>query len=337
MNLLKTPLRRATALVAGSFIGLAGAVAIAAPASAHYPSASGSTPCVSGDKWKIDWSIGNDYELNATVSKIIVADQDGKELPLTGEIIAQDKIVPPYSHQDGSKQIHGTTEVTKNSVQKATITVILKWTDGYTNDGQDTGNGHHNAVPLTATVDRPSTPCETPTPTPTGTTPSSAPSPSGSPIPTPSETTPPLPVPTPSKSGAAPAPFKPVVQMDCTTITLGIDNPSNGVAWGLHYKTTKGEERDDTVQPGERKTEKFSAVDGFKVTVQLTVTVNGKKYQDYTTIAWHKPANCGSGSGGGLPVTGAAAGGIAGGAAALLAIGGVLFMMARRRKLKFTA
>jgi hypothetical protein len=44
-----------------------------------------------------------------------------------------------------------------------------------------------------------------------------------------------------------------------------------------------------------------------------------------------------NGSGGGLPVTGAAAGTIAGCAALLLIVGAVLFAMSRRRKVKFTA
>jgi LPXTG-motif cell wall-anchored protein len=43
------------------------------------------------------------------------------------------------------------------------------------------------------------------------------------------------------------------------------------------------------------------------------------------------------GSGGGLPVTGAAAGTLAGAAALLLIVGAVLFVMSRRRRVKFTA
>lgn len=359
MNLLKTPLRRATAVVAGSFIGLAGAVALAAPASAHYPSASGSTPCVSKDgSWTVDWSIGNDYNLDAVVSKISVADQNGKDLGITGDIVADGKVVPPYSDKDATKQIHGTTVVTKTSADKATLTLVLKWTDGYTNDGQGGGSdkrGNRNAVPLVTSVNKPTTPCETtppptetttPPPTETTTPPptetTTAPptetttAPPSSPTPTPSETGPVLPVPTPSTSDE-PAEFTPIVEMDCTTITIGMDNPAKGIAWGMHFKTTKGEERDITVKPGEKKTEKFSATAGFKVTVTLTVTVEGKTYSDYTTIAWEKPDNCDNGGGGGLPVTGAAAGGIAGGAVLLLAIGGGLFFLARRRKVNFTA
>ncbi|MGX6604123.1 hypothetical protein ACWKSP_18610 [Micromonosporaceae bacterium Da 78-11] len=355
MNLLKTPLRRATALVAGSFLGLAGAVAIAAPASAHYPSVSGSAPCVTGDNWKIDWSVGNDYGLDATVDTITVKDQDGKELALTGDIAADGKVVPPKSDNDPALQVHGATAVTSASVKKATLTVILKWTDGYKNDGKPTGDRNdHNAVPLTTTVEKPTKACDKPSPSPSvsvststsaspsasasvSTSPSASVSTSASATPTPTTTTPELPVPTPSTTDE-PAEFTPIVEMDCTTITIGMDNPADGIEWVMGFDTPKGEKREITVKPGEKKVEKFSATAGFTVKVTLSVTVDGKTYSDFATVPYTQPTDCDtSGEGGGLPVTGAAAGGIAGGAVALLALGGVLFFLARRRKVKFTA
>ena len=88
------------------------------------------------------------------------------------------------------------------------------------------------------------------------------------------------------------------------------------------------------IKPGEKKSEKFSAVPGFTV----TVTPTGFDGHGPETIAYQKPADCDtSGSGGGLPVTGAAAGTIAGGAGLLLALGAVMFVVSRRRKVKFTA
>ncbi|MEU4221145.1 LPXTG cell wall anchor domain-containing protein [Actinoplanes sp. NPDC026623] len=131
---------------------------------------------------------------------------------------------------------------------------------------------------------------------------------------------------------------EPVFELDCTTMTIGLDNPADGVEFKLHYKTTKGEERDLTIKPGEKKSEKFSAKPGFKVDVTFSATVDGESYSETETIAYEQPADCDdSGSGGGLPVTGAAAGSIAGGAAVLLIAGVGLFFMARRRKVKFTA
>lgn len=342
MKLLKSPLRRTTAILAGAFLGMAGAVAIAAPASAHSPSVTGDTPCLSGDSWTIDWSVGNDYRDDATVGAVFVTDRRGDNLSITGPITDEGVTVPARSANRPGAQVHGSTTVSNRVVQAAVITVVLVWPDGYTNDGKD---GHIN--PVTYTVRKPAkcaTPEPTPTqPTPTVPTPSDIPSdaPSDSPSDTPSESpsappTPELPVPTPSTSASEPDVFTPIIDMTCDTITIGMDNPAGGVEWQMHFKTSKGEERDLTIAPGEKKSEKFSATAGFTVTVTLTVTFEGETYSDFTTVDFQKPGDC-SGEGGGLPVTGAAAGTIAGGAAVLLAIGGVLFFMARRRKVKFTA
>ncbi|MEV4755262.1 LPXTG cell wall anchor domain-containing protein [Micromonospora sp. NPDC049559] len=76
----------------------------------------------------------------------------------------------------------------------------------------------------------------------------------------------------------------------------------------------------------------------FPASEGLTVTPSGGGI-DSKPIAWVSPsADCGGEGGGGtLPLTGAAAGSIAAGAAVLLAIGVVLFVVARRRKIRFTA
>lgn len=329
MNLLRNKLRRTTAVVAGSIVGLAGVVALAAPASAHSPTVSGTSSCADGD-WAVDWKFGNDYGSDATVTSITAVTNTGAKVAVTGDITTAASI-PAYSgdrQNNAAAAVSGHSVVKDHSADDVTVTVILFWPkDGYTNDGK---NGH--GAPYVKTVPKPDENC-------TPTTPASpSETPSTSPTPTPSETTPALPVPTPSTSESTPADFTPIVEMDCTTITIGMDNPANGIEWRMHFKTTKGEERDLTIKPGEKKSEMFSAVPGFKVTVTLSVTVEGKTYSDFTTIDYTKPSNCDdSGSGGGLPVTGAAAGGIAGGAAVLLAIGVVLFVLARRRKVKFTA
>ena len=98
----------------------------------------------------------------------------------------------------------------------------------------------------------------------------------------------------------------PIVDADCDSITLGLDNPANGVAVKLDFETSKGEKRSVTVAPGEKKTEKFSATEGFKVTV--TVAIGEKSASE--TVTYQKPEDCAAGgaSGGGLALTGAAAG-----------------------------
>jgi len=131
---------------------------------------------------------------------------------------------------------------------------------------------------------------------------------------------------------------EPIFEADCDTMTIGLDNPVDGVQITLKFKTSKGEERTLVIKPGEKKSETFSATTGFKVDVTFTATVEGEKFSETTTIEYEQPSDCDSnGGGGGLPLTGAAAGSIAGGAGALLAVGAGLFFMARRRKVKFTA
>ncbi|MFF5080868.1 cell wall anchor protein [Actinoplanes sp. NPDC000266] len=58
MNLLKSKLRRSTAVVAGTLIGLAGVAFFASPASAHHSVVKGTPTCdtATGD-WTINWSV----------------------------------------------------------------------------------------------------------------------------------------------------------------------------------------------------------------------------------------------------------------------------------------
>jgi LPXTG-motif cell wall-anchored protein len=135
-----------------------------------------------------------------------------------------------------------------------------------------------------------------------------------------------------------PGEAEPVLEADCDTMTIGLDNPADGVEYTLKFKTSKGETRTLVIKPGEKKTEKFSATTGFKIDLTITATYEGKVFSETVPIEYEQPEDCDtSGSGGGLAKTGAAAGTVAGGAGALLAIGAGLFFMARRRKVKFTA
>ena len=207
-----------------------------------------------------------------------------------------------------------------NAANSVTLKTILVWADGYTNDG----NG--GRAPAYKSVDKPTKKCaDTPPTTPT------TPPTESSPTPTPTET-PTLPVPT-----DAPNIFTPILEEDCTTMTIGADNPADGITWKFDLKTSKGEERSFTLKPGEKHTEKFSATEGFSIKVTISVTVDGKTYSDFDTVKYETPGNCSGGQGGGLPKTGAPTGTIAGAAVAVLALGAVLFFLARRRKVKFTA
>ena len=327
MNLLKTKFRRTTAVLAGTVFGLAGVAALAAPASAHSPLVAGSSDCVNSDgSWTVSWKIGNDYWTDATVGDISAKAGNHEAVKVTGPITVAGVVVPADTGTDSDKAIAASTEVTDSKVDSVTLRTILVWSD-YTNDGKD-----GNRPPDYTTVHKPEqncTPTSTPTTAPTTTPPTAA---TTSPTPTPTET-PTLPVPT-----DAPNVFKPILEEDCTTMTIGADNPADGITWKFDLKTSKGEERSFTLKPGEKHTEKFSATAGFSIKVTISVTIDGKTYSDFDTVKYDTPANCTGGEGGGgLAKTGTPTAAIAGSAVAILALGAVLFFLARRRKVKFTA
>jgi LPXTG-motif cell wall-anchored protein len=294
VNLLKSPIRRTTAVLAGAFIGLAGAVAIAAPASAHTPEVVGSSTCSgTNGEWKVDWLVGNDFKYKAYLNSYqLTSTPAGADLTLTGDIVKPGQEIPVYSKGHPDQEIGGTTAAVPASVDSVTLTVELLWKkDGHKSSSQATVNRPENC--------KPTTPPTTPPPT-----------------------TPP----------AQPGEPTPILEQDCTTMTVGLKNPADGEDITLNFKTNKGEERSDVIKPDESKSEKFSATPGF------TVTLSIKGLEGSETVAYQQPDNCDtSGGGGGLPKTGAAAGSIAAGAAVLLIAGGVLFFVARRRRVKFTA
>ena len=330
MNLLKTKFRRTTAVLAGTVLGLAGVAVLAAPASAHGPLVGFSTDCVKSDgSWTVTWKIGNDFGTTATVGEVSAQGSDGTALKVTGPITKSDAVIPANTPADSKDAVEGTTEVTDSKVDSVKLKTILVWTDGFTNDGQ---NGRR--APEYTTADKPKQACEpstTPTTEPTTTPPTEATT-----SPTPTET-PTLPVPTPSSTDE-PNIFTPILEEDCTTMTIGADNPADGITWKFDLKTSKGEERSFTLKPGEKHTEKFSATPGFSIKITISVTIDGKTYSDFDTVKYETPANCTGGEGGGgLAKTGTPTAAIAGSAVAILALGAVLFVMARRRKVKFTA
>jgi LPXTG-motif cell wall-anchored protein len=316
VNLLKTPLRRTTAVVAGVFLGLAGAVALVSPASAHHPIVEPVTACKNHDgTWHVKWKVTNsEWDLEGVITEVATEPANS---PVAG--IAPGVTLPKAGHGAvyGVQQLPADAYQAKLSVKGHWVRNgqnIDAWNSGSKNKPHKKCEGDHTTPPTTAP----------PTTTPPTTEPTTAP------------TTPPTSAPTtPTATPTAPADVpRQILESDCTTITVGLENPADGKTITLHFTTSKGEERTTVIAPGETKTEKFSATPGF------TVTVTPENYDGAVTetIAYEQPEGCDtSGNGGGLPVTGAAAGTIAGGAGLLLAVGAVLFVIARRRKVKFTA
>ena len=350
MNVSKSPLRRATALAAGSLIGIAGAVAFASPALAHHNEVSGTYTCdkVSG-QWEVTWTakaVGDGpFAWNAvTLTPAGTTIAKPTQLAVTGEKLTN------WKKYTGKQLVPG-------KEKSASLTVGALWDNTHTaskkGDVFFKGECKAPAKPPTSASPSPSISPSAPASVPPSGSVSVPPSgsvstpPSASTAPS-TPVSPSVPVsPSASVSPSTPVVVVPdlpeiteediIVKFTCDTMTLGLHNPSTNLDFTLGFKTSKGETRTVTVKPGETKSETFSATEGFKVDWTFSVTVNGQTESETITVPFAAGADCTDGEGGGLPVTGAAAGGVAAGAAGLLAVGGALFFMARRRKVKFTA
>jgi LPXTG-motif cell wall-anchored protein len=311
---LKSPLRRTAALTAGALIGLSGAFALAGPASAHHNLVSGTAACdtATGD-WAVTWKVNavsgghSDTYQWTKVEKSAPGAISNPELAVTGHDLPDEVEVTGVQHV-------ATTET------GARLTVASRWANGNTAEAY-AQVGFEGTCTKTPTDEPSEEPSEEP---------SQEPSEEPSEEPSTEPSTPPV--------LELPGEATPIFEMDCTTMTIGLDNPADGADFKLHFKTSKGEVRDLVVKPGEKKTETFSATPGFKIELTFEVTFGNETKSGTETLEYAQPNDCDSdGQGGGLPLTGAAAGSIAGGAAVLLAVGGGLFFMARRRKVNFTA
>ncbi|GIE93688.1 hypothetical protein [Paractinoplanes rishiriensis] len=322
MNLLKSKLRRATAVLAGSFLGVAGAVGIAAsPASAHHPTLSGDAVCTTaaGD-WKVTWTIGNSQSnLTATLIEVsVLAPQGGT----VSGVKVGDTLPLAGTNLTATQELSASDTVAK-------LKVKAKWdygTEGETegsawrkDSGKDGGKVSKIVVKeAELSVEKPSSEgCKKDEP---------EPGPS-SPSPTPTET----------PGDESPEPEF-AFESYCDGLLIKADTPADvelpdGVEeLVLTVKSNQGETKELPITPGKKTEVFFDGVEGLSVEISYDGEV-----LDFGDIKWEPAAEECDGEGGGLPVTGAAAGGIAGGAAVLLGVGGLLFFLARRRKVQFTA
>ncbi len=316
MNRLKSPIRRALAAAAGAMIGIAGAVAFAAPASAHHPNISG-TYCLVDSKtkeYRFDWRVGNSEEIPATILKVSPRE--------VGNIKAKATLPPNGDDLTGTE-----TRTPSRGHLDTKLTVKAQWkrphktvTEERTIEATKLENCAANPSPSPTVTESPD-PETTQSPDPEVT---ESPDPEVTESPDPETSNTPDPGPTAE-------PVEPVgtLEFTCDEMIFTIENPTDESVT-VTFTPNTGEPKTLTVEPGQTGSVTFAAKKG------LTVTPTGEGLDDSEPIAWEQPEGCGGG-GGGLPVTGAAAAGIAGGAVVLLAIGVTLFLVARRRRLTFTA
>ncbi|MGK5443745.1 cell wall anchor protein [Micromonospora sp. URMC 105] len=313
MNRLK--FRRVAAIAAGTLIGLAGVATVAGPAMAHHPEPSG-TYCAAPDgKVTVNWTVGNsESDLPATITKLV------STVPgdVTGALALNAQLP-----KKGEGVLTGTQANTfTGALPELKLTVEARWDRG---DRIITEERTVTAQPAGDC-----TPAESPSPSPSSPEPTKTPEPTKSPevTPSPSSTSP-----TATPSSTPSAPEEPVFRLEetCDEMTFIVENPAKGIPFTATFKTEKGVTKKLESTPGKTSSVTFDAYAGLKVTVSYDV-VEGSETIEYT-----QPKKCDEGSGGGLPVTGAATGGIAAGAVVLLAAGAILFVVARRRRVRFTA
>ncbi len=110
---------------------------------------------------------------------------------------------------------------------------------------------------------------------------------------------------------------------DCTSLIITLENPADGTPVEVSIKV--GDQVETiTIQPGKDVTKSIAGRAGLVATVTVGAEV--------TKVEYVKPANCG-----GLPVTGANVGLTVAVALALVSAGAGLFLAFRRRRIRFTA
>lgn len=136
MNLLKSSLRRSAIVIAGAVLGLGGAAAAAAPASAHNATVDGKSTCnVTTGQHDITWTLTNDWNTDATVQnlKLVPGDApvDSKNVAL-----ANGYVLPMESnHVDGVVTF---TQSLPSDAKTASVSFDADWTDYTDSDNSAT-------------------------------------------------------------------------------------------------------------------------------------------------------------------------------------------------------
>jgi hypothetical protein len=330
------PPRRLLALGAAVIVGVVGALALAAPASAHHPIFAtevecGPTPTTVIIKWRVD---NSETDKEATLSEVS---------PEVGGISNGARLLPSADHAYQPLTGEQRVDIADQSV---TMRMHVRWSNGFNGDfehtvrfdGQVCGEtqvGFEDRCDGTTTVELKNGTnvdvrfvVEA-----TGNWHKDAPVPAGK---TATEVVP--------AANAALVQVKKGTEVigrhereqpqncgkpalthksDCDNLTLTVENPQGGAPVDVSVKVGDRVET-MTVQPGDNATKTIAG----KAGLVATVTVGG----EVTEVQYVKPASCGS-----LPVTGADVGRTAALALVLVFAGAGLFVAFRRRRIRFTA
>ncbi|HTF06619.1 MAG TPA: LPXTG cell wall anchor domain-containing protein [Asanoa sp.] len=350
---IPTALRRPLAVAGAAIVGLAAAVVLGSPASAHHPEVSGTASCVEG-KWQVDWTVVNS-------EKDLAGDITGVNFTptATSDTVKVGAALPAYTGPDAVLRTTQTLDIT---VTSATLSVDAHWVR----------NDKNINATKSATVTVPKGGCRTSKPEVTFTddctgqvtvvvsngTEATEKLPydvqvdgksvakgtveigkSSEPIVVPAgdgETAPAIRVVSGEKEIGKHTWTEPeggcvpdiAIEQTCDELSISVTNPPNGLEFDLVFTPNTGEAQTMKVEKGKTAKVTFDASEGLVVTPSV-----GE--ENLEPIAWKQPADCEATPT--LPKTGANTGAIAGGAGGLLVIGAGLFFIARRRRLRFTA
>lgn len=141
MNLLKSKLRRTTAVVAGAILGLGGVAFLASPASAHHSVVKGAPTCdtATGD-WVVEWTvkaIGGDYKgKRSTAFRLNSAEASPSALAApddTHKLVVTTDGTFPFPEANSVKALQRVSSDNKS----ATLKVNTSFDNGYTVTGLD--------------------------------------------------------------------------------------------------------------------------------------------------------------------------------------------------------
>ena len=128
MNLLKSKLRRGTAAVAGTLIGLAGVAFFASPASAHDSFVKGSAECdTTTGEWVVTWEVNTDNGNEPGAENYRFLAVDAYPTPVEGIVHTPDDADPAFPHKS-NEPLTGTQRV-DGKAKFAKLEVQVKWSD----------------------------------------------------------------------------------------------------------------------------------------------------------------------------------------------------------------
>ncbi|MEV4352155.1 cell wall anchor protein [Actinoplanes sp. NPDC049596] len=140
MNLLKSKLRRATAVAAGSLIGLAGVAFFASPASAHYSAVKGKAYCdTATGEYIVNWTVKTDNGRTPKSEnyRFINVQQTPADRPVDGIAHTPDDNDPVFPYES-NKPLRGVQKV-PGTATSASLTVQVKWSDDWIQYEPSTG------------------------------------------------------------------------------------------------------------------------------------------------------------------------------------------------------